>query len=302
MKVLECMFLAKAVSNRSINLVMINAPKNDADRKKMTPYAKVGRLGGQSIRGWIRFGLERLLIENGVSPCHPLAENSITGSRNKEYFKEDSSAGYHPRASCASNGNGGCLVFKLFGHLNAPGNLLTSGVFFYPTTTGNGTATKDINRFFGDVGSGRVDIIQSSPRKRKGSHQVYLTTQTLVATMVRAPLKLVFHTPDPNQEIVVLKTLDYINQKVKDCEYDFLFAGLRNQGYGFAGIVPIIEKKSKKNKVKDSQDESDDEASSSENHKLQFKRTKKEASELNAEFARIMEEERKKFPLKEVSE
>jgi len=78
MKVIETVFLAESVTTRANNLVMINNAKNEADRKKMSPFAKLGRVAGQSIRGWIRHAMEKLLIQQGVSVCH----------RNKDFLRK----------------------------------------------------------------------------------------------------------------------------------------------------------------------------------------------------------------------
>ena len=48
MKMIETVFLAESVTTRSNNLVMITNPKNEVDRKKQSPFAKIGRVGGQN--------------------------------------------------------------------------------------------------------------------------------------------------------------------------------------------------------------------------------------------------------------
>jgi len=88
MKVIETVFLAESVTTRANNLVMINNAKNEADRKKMSPFAKLGRVAGQSIRGWIRHAMEKLLIQQGVSVCHPLNSPSVTADRNKDFLRK----------------------------------------------------------------------------------------------------------------------------------------------------------------------------------------------------------------------
>ena len=145
-KVFDLVFLCEAVVTRNNLLVMIPQPKSAAARKKMSPYAKLGRISGHTVRGWLRHAAEKLLIEHGVSVCHPLSRMSVTNKRNKGYFKKDLALGYHERGGCKDQG--GCLIYNLFGDLDKLGNLMVQSVYFFPTTSGSGAATKNINKFF----------------------------------------------------------------------------------------------------------------------------------------------------------
>lgn len=305
MKTIDTVFLAESVTTRSNTLVMITNPKNEADRKKQSPFAKVGRVPGQSIKGWLRHAMSKLLIDQGVSVCHPLSEVSVTAERNKEYFEQDLAIGYHSRGSCQANG--GCLIYQLFGDLNKPANLMTKSVYFYPSTSGNGTATTNLNKAFGTVGSGRIEIINSSPRCQKETHLVFLTVEHVSGVAIEAPLKLILRQSNPDYEIVVLKTLDYLNTMVQNEEFDFLLGGMRSSGYGRAKVLPLIPKKAKTNKTKTgeteiSELETDGNGSEAEEsakgYKIQFKYKKEEAANLDEKFQKIAIREREKFPIK----
>ncbi len=103
MKVINTVFLAESVMTRSNILVMVSHPKSEAERKSQSPFSKLGRIGGQTIRGWLRHAVEKLLLQNGISVCHPLCTISITADRNKDYFRNDLLRGYHPRGECSDD-------------------------------------------------------------------------------------------------------------------------------------------------------------------------------------------------------
>lgn len=304
MKIIDTVFLAESVTTRSNTLVLITNAKNEADRKKQSPFAKIGRIGGQSIKGWLRHAMAKLLLSNGISVCHPLNRISATAERNKEYFETDLALGYHSRGECRSSG--GCLIYQLFGDLDHPANLMTKSVYFYPSTSGNGTATTNLNKAFGSVGSGRVEIINSSPRCQGETHRVYLTVEHISGVAIEAPLKLILRQPNPTHEIVLLKTLDFVNLMVQNDEFDFLIGGMRTQGYGRAKVLPLIPKKSKATKRKKAEEnlselEPEENGSEAEetarSYKIQFKYKKEDAAELEEKFQNIVIQEKAKFPI-----
>ncbi|MFX1293339.1 MAG: hypothetical protein ACFFD2_00575, partial [Promethearchaeota archaeon] len=235
--------LCESVTNRSNVLVMITHATNDRDRKQTSPYVKVGRISGQTLRGWIRHAMEKLLISNGVSVCHPISKISATSSRNIHYFKEDLAIGYHSRGECADEG--GCLIYQLFGDLDYPGNIIIPSAYFYPTITGNGSATTEINKVFGSVGSGRVELTHCSPRARAQSHQTYMSMDTIVGVMIKVPLNLILIQANHDHEIILLKTLQFLKTMNQEYEYDHLLGGMRGQGYGRAVILPMKKNKKK---------------------------------------------------------
>jgi hypothetical protein len=236
--------------------------------------------------------------------CHPLSKINVTAERNKEYFKNDLAIGYHSRGECQPNG--GCLIYQLFGDLDKAANLMTKSVYFYPSTSGNGTATTNLNKAFGSIGSGRVEIINSSPRCQKDTHRVYLTVEHISGVAIEAPLKLILRQSNPDHEIVLLKTLDFLNTMVQNEEFDFLLGGMRTQGYGRAKVLPLIPKKTKIGKRKEADaglleqepEENNSEAEeTAETYKIQFKYKKEDAAELEEKFQNIMIQEKEKFPI-----
>jgi hypothetical protein len=295
-RIIQAIFVCESFTNRNNVLVMFTHAKNELERRRMSPFSKIGRISGQTLRGWLRHAVEKLLLQNGVSVCHPLSGISVTGSRNKEYFnKEDLPLGYHPRGDCAEEG--GCLVYQIFGDLDKPSNLIVPSAYFYPTVSGNGTATKTINRVFGSVGGGRVEIAHFSPRARKNTHQTYMSMEEIVAVMVEAPFNLIIKDGNPDHEIVLLKALDYLKTMVQEYEFDFLLGGMRDQGYGRAAVLPMkrTRKKSQSNAL-NSQKVTEEVDEGNSTFKIQFKMTKADATQLEREFSEVIAKEKAKFP------
>jgi len=314
MKTIETVFLAESVTTRSNYLVMITNAKNEADRKKQSPFTKIGRVGGQTIKGWIRHAMTKLLISNGISVCHPLSRISVTADRNKTAFEKDLAVGYHPRGECRAQG--GCLIYQMFGDLDRPANLMIKSVYFYPSTSGNGSATTDLNKAFASIGSGRLEIINSSPRCQTETHQVFMTIEHISGIAIEAPLKFTLRTPSLEQEVVLLKTLEFLNTMVQNEEFDFLIGGMRTQGYGRAKVLPLKPKKAQKKKVRgknaslaaaeneppESEDAEDEGNGEKTGYKIQFSPTKEQSEELEEKFAAIVANEQEKFSIKQLSE
>ena len=311
MKTIETVFLAESVTTRSNYLVMITNAKNEADRKKQSPFTKIGRVGGQTIKGWVRHAMTKLLISKGISACHPLSRMSVTADRNKAAFEKDLAVGYHPRGECQAQG--GCLVYQMFGDLDRPANLMIKSVYFYPSISGNGSATADLNKAFASVGSGRLEVINSSPRCQTETHQVFMTIEHVTGVAIEAPLKLTLRTPNPDQEVVLLKTLEFLNTMVQNEDFDFLLGGMRTQGYGRAKVLPLKPKKAQKTRARgknaslvaaeneppESENAEDEGNGEKTGYKIQFSPTKEQTEELEEKFAKIVAKELEKFPIKQ---
>ena len=304
-QVIQATLLCESFTNRSNILVMINHAKNERDRKLTSPYAKVGRVSGHTIRGWLRHAMEKLLIESGVSVCHPLPRISVSGGnsskRNREYFTRDLALGYHARGECADQG--GCLIYQIFGDLSVPGNLIVPSAYFYPTTTGNGTATKELNMLFGSVGGGRVEIAHCSPRARAQSHQTYMSIETVVGVMIKAPLNLILVEANPEHQVVIQKAMEFLKVMNQEYQYDFLLGGMRGQGYGRAAILPMKPKTARGARKTDQttpdaneQVEPQDTGNNG-GYTIQFKLTKPQSEKLEQKFQTIIVNEVAKFPL-----
>jgi hypothetical protein len=300
MKVIDYEFLGESVTTRSNNLVLITHAKNEMDRKKQSPFAKLGRIGGQTLRGWLRHAIEQLFLQNGVSVCHPLNTISVTADRTRPYFQDDVAAGYHSRGDCKAAG--GCPIYNLFGDLEQPGNLMVQSVYFFPTTSGDGTVTKNVNKVFASMGSGRVEVINNSPRCRTKTHLVFMTVEHLAGVMIEAPFKLILRQPNPSQEIIIAKGLEFLTKMVQEYQFDFMLGGMRSAGYGRAAVLPVEPKKAKKRSkngasdeaVEDQGDAGDEEAKG---YKIQFSMKKEDAENLEKEFQQLVALERTKFPI-----
>ena len=133
MKKLRLLFICDEVTTRSDIFVRFNNSKGIEDQRKLSNYTKLGRIPATSIRGWIRHSMESLLIENGISVCHPLNEISVTADKTKAEYQNDLQKGYHSRGSCKKSG--GCLLYNLFGDLNNISKIIIPSVYFYPAHT-----------------------------------------------------------------------------------------------------------------------------------------------------------------------
>ena len=270
-------FIADAITNRSDIFVRFGPSQGIEDQKKLSNFVKLGRISGETIRGWIRNAMEHLLLEHGISICHPLPENTITADRNKEAYKKDLKLGYHPRNECKEDG--GCLILKLFGDLNLPGNLMVRHVYFYPTSNG-GTITKNHQKIFRNVGTGRLELTKSSPRVRHNGYQPYMTSEITTGSMIEAPFQLILHEDDEDQYAVLMRTLEFLFEKINNDEFKYLLGGKRNCGYGRAVAVFLNESGNYITKGRNN-----------------LGQKKEEAEIIQEKFKDIVKEEKKKFPI-----
>ncbi len=210
---------------------------------------------------------------------------------------------------------GRCLVYQMFGDLDRPANLMIKSVYFYPSNSGNGSATTDLNKAFASVGSGRLEMINSSPRCQTETHQVFMTIEHISGVAIEAPLKFTLRNPNLDQEVALLKTLEFLNTMVQNENFDFLLGGMRTQGYGRAKVLPLKAKKTPKAKTRgknaslvvseneppepeDAEIEGNGEKSG---YQIQFSPTKEQSEELEEKFAKVIAKEREKFPIKQPS-
>ena len=279
MQVIHTTFLAESITTRSNIFVKFGKSQGIEDQKTLSSFTKLGRVNSESIKGWLRYNLEQMLLEYGVSPCHCLPRNVMTAERNKIAYEKDLALGYHERASCVDKGK--CLVLKLYGTLDMPGNLIIPSCYYYPAN--NGAITKNHNKLFGSIGIGRTEIVNSSPRVRHNGHQPYLTTEKIVGTAIQAPLKLILRKKDEKQHVLLIKLLEYIHGKLTGDNYSFenMLGGGRTNGHGRCVLVFLNESGNYITKNR---------------NVLGMKKEK--AEEINKKFKEIIKEEREKFPIK----
>ncbi len=280
MKTINVVFLCESITTRQDLFVTFGNSHGIFDQKKLSGYTKLGRIPGKTLKGWLRHGMEKLLLKMGISICHPLPANTITNERNKKYYKEDMAIGYHPRGECEKQG--GCPIYNMFGDLDKPSNLIVPSVYFYPSV-GGGTMAANINKIFGSVGRGRIEIDHESPRKRSNSFQTYMSNETIVGTYIEAPWNLVIREDNELHEILILKTLEYLFEKNTNSDMTFMVGGQRTAGCGRAVAVKLNDSGNYLIKNRNS---------------LGIKQEKVEL--INGKFDDFMKELKKKFPIKAV--
>ena len=177
----------------------------------------------------------------------------------------------------------------------------------------------NINKTFGSVGSGRgrLEVINSSPRCQSDTHQVYMTIEHIAGVAIEAPVRFALRNANPDHEVVLLKTLEFLNTMVQNVEFDFLLGGFRTSGYGRAKVLPNKEKKTKKtkngkngksrgknfslipseNEPEESEEPEEEGEEVEKGYKIQFSLTKAEAEDLEQKFAKIVAQESARFSI-----
>ncbi|MHA1271768.1 MAG: hypothetical protein ACTSPY_18420 [Candidatus Helarchaeota archaeon] len=235
MRILNFTIIIESVSTRNDIFVKFDKSKGIQDQKTLSNFIKLGHVPSTTLRGWIRHAMEILLIKNGLSICHPLPKNTITAERNKKMYAKDIELGYHPKGSCIKNG--GCIIYRLFGDLNVPSNIIIPPVFFYPAKN---SIFKNIDKIFG-IGTGRMEITRSSPRIRSNSHGMYMTTESTTGVYVEAPFKIILRDGAEEFEPIIIKTMEYLFSEVMNWNYDHLLGGFRSFGHGRAVVIKLNE-------------------------------------------------------------
>ena len=274
---LQFAFYGESISTGTDIFVRYNRSQGIEDQKKLSNYVKLGRIPAESIKGWIRHAMEKLLLSLGISVCHPLPSNTMTSDRNKEVYKNDMKLHYHARGECADKD--GCIIYNIFGDLQKPGNLIVPSAYFYPTTNGNSILTSEHQKLFGNVGTGRLEISRSSPRARNETHIPFMSTETQVGTMIKAPFTLILREDNEDHETLLLKTLEFLLEQATTHNFDHLLGGKRTTGYGRAAIVKLNKSGNYLTKGRNA---------------LGIKLD--EVEELNKKFDVLVEKEYKKFP------
>ena len=63
MKVLNCTFLGESITTRNDMFVRFAKSQGIEDQKKLSNFVKLGRIPSESLRGWLRNGMEHILLE-----------------------------------------------------------------------------------------------------------------------------------------------------------------------------------------------------------------------------------------------
>ncbi|MFX0133508.1 MAG: hypothetical protein ACFFDN_07690, partial [Candidatus Hodarchaeota archaeon] len=118
--------------------------------------------------------------------------------------------------------------------------IIVPSIYFYPSS-GGGTMASNFQKIFGLIGKGRIEIDHQSPRKRADSHQTYMSTETIVGTFIEAPWNIVIRDGNELHQILILKTLEFLFEKNKKFDIDFMVGGERTAGCGSAIAVKVSE-------------------------------------------------------------
>jgi len=198
---------------------------------KINSHAMLGVIPSTTIKGWLRAGMNRFLIANGINGLHPLPANTIS-QNNKKCYQQDLALGYLPRDEPGTEDH---VIARLFGTLGQLGNLRVNNIYFYPREA-NGKFKNLQAVFNGRIGYGRVDICRNSPTEQENAVGKYMTAEFLMFHAVEAPLSIGFFKEEPVQEAFTAVAIDYINRHNAECDPRYLLGGLRSFGAGEVAI------------------------------------------------------------------
>ncbi len=224
----EGKFLAMSVCVRSEPLGFISRARGtEFSDARINSYSMLGVIPSTTIKGWLRSGMNKFLIANGINGLHPLPENTIS-QNNKKRYQKDLATGYLPRDN---EGTEDHIITRLFGSLGKLGNLRVNNVYFYPREA-NGKFKNLQAVFNGRIGQGRVDVQRKSPTEQGTTVEKYMTSEFLQFHAVEAPLSIGFFRNDPVMEAFTAVTIDYINRHNAECDPRYLMGGQRGFGSG----------------------------------------------------------------------
>jgi hypothetical protein len=268
--------LCESVNTKSNTYVHYGNSQGTNDQRSISPYVKLGRINPEAIRGWLRHGMEKLLLGLGISVCHPLADNSIVSKRNKELYPRDLELGYHPRDSCKDDSF--CVVARLFGGLDRPGNLCTPAAYYYPAS--NASMFSNLNKAFGSIGTGYQQVSYGNARVRHNSTEAYIITETITGCMIEVPYNFMLREANDMQRAVLLKSLEYLQEKNQAGEFAFMIGGKRNLNVGRMMVVFVNDKGKYLTQDRNC-----------------IGLPEEEASKIDEIFAKFVEAERERFPI-----
>lgn len=198
-----------------------------------------GILPSFSFSGWLRHGMEAVVLQHGGTVCHP-------GERNANYVREDEygrdlEVGYHERGTCVDDAktDDGCIIFDLFGGFSGiPGKLLRRPIRFSPVRS-----TVDYTR---GQAEGHYRRVSRTVVSRNAED--YRTTLRHVQDDAIGNLDgcwhLHFREPKPEFLGLLCESVNFLNAHRTD--YMHQLGGARNFGAGIvetAIINPLYEEK-----------------------------------------------------------
>ena len=70
MKVLKLTFMTNSICTRNDMFVNFSDSQGILDQQTLSNFTKLGKVPASTLRGWIRNGVEKLLLSLGISVCH----------------------------------------------------------------------------------------------------------------------------------------------------------------------------------------------------------------------------------------
>lgn len=186
-----------------------------------------GILPSFSLNGWLRHGMERVLINDGVEACHP--SNPDANLKRKEVYERDLGDGYHEKGSCLKEHDQECLVFELYGGFQSkPGKFMRKPIRFSPVRSNvdqkNGEAEAHYRRINQNLTS----------RNREDKRVPFRNAEKDVLANLDGSWKLKFRELRPEYVYFLKKTVDFLQENNEDFMHQL--GGARNFGGGIVDV------------------------------------------------------------------
>lgn len=214
-----------------------SSPNNSSDYDENYPQNLIsGIVPPFSLNGWLRHGMESVLIDKRTTVCHPTEPNA--NLKRDEELQRDLDNGYHEKGSCAENSEP-CLIFELFGGFEGtPGKFLRKPIHFSPVRG-------DVDFMSGDAEAHYRRVVRNVTSRNKEDNRIPFRNVNVDALAnFNGTWKLVFREMKPEYIGLLSKTIKYLNEKKQDFMHQL--GGSRNFGGGIVNcklMNPLYDEK-----------------------------------------------------------
>ena len=202
------------------------ADRHNASGDNYEPKDAFNQIGGVvmsfSLNGWLRHGMETVLINKGLSVCHP--SEASANLKKKDVYERDLSQGYHEKGSCLE-GKKECIIHEMFGGFeNRPSIFMKHPIRYSPIR-----ASLDYSE--GQVeGHYRRIVRQISSRNDEDGREPFRSMESDAIANVEGTWKLSFRNLKPEYIGLLIEAIEYLNENRE--EFMHQLGGGRNFGGG----------------------------------------------------------------------
>lgn len=224
-----------ADSTRGGNRVDYGTRRSDHPSGDKFPQNTIsGIIPSFSLSGWLRHGMETVLINKGITVCHP-GESSANFQR-AEVYERDLDSGYHEKGDCENNP---CLIANIYGGFeNQPGILMRKPIRFTPVRShadfNNGEAEAHYRRLTRQVTS----------RNQNDNRVPFRSAEIDALANLDGTWKLVYRNTKKPYIGLLVETATYLNENKENFMHQL--GGSKNFGGGIVNtslINPLYDDK-----------------------------------------------------------